>query len=183
MNVYHGYQYFNLTIYLSTKIKGSEINEIKLSKNFASFRRSREGYNRLNRGIIMSFVSDFFSRSKRFLHSIPNNYKCHVMWHRYSYCGHFRDSDGKTIVDVTRQKQVPPHSKALVLSSHSSTSVLLTVAVLPTVPLPCHNALNPSGRPLRVNRTMILRTHQNTFLSLHSCSWCFPCFEIWRCIA
>jgi hypothetical protein len=104
------------------------------------------------------------------------------MWHRYSYCGHFRDSDGKTIVDVTRQKQVPPHSKALVLSCHSSTSVLLTVAVLPTVPLPRRNALNPSGRPLRVNRTMILRMHQNTVLSLHSCSWSFPCFEIWCCI-
>ena len=110
----------------------------------------------------------FFCRSESFLPSIPSNYKCHVMWHLCSYCGHFRDSDGKTIVDVTRQKQVPPHSKTLVLSCHSSTSVLLTVSVLPTVSLPCHNALNSSGRPLRVNRTMILQTHRNTFLSLHS---------------
>ena len=110
---------------------------------------------------------EFFSRSERFLHSIPSNYKCHVMWHPCSYCGHFRDSDGKTVVFVTRQKQVPPHSKTLVLSCHSSTSVLLTVSALPTVSLPCHNALNPSGRPLRVNRTMILQTHQNTFFSLH----------------
>jgi len=113
-------------------------------------------------------VLTFFFRSERSLHSVPSNYKCHVMWHRCSYCGHFRDSDGKTIVYVTRQKQVSPHSKTLMLSCHSSTSVLLTISVLPTVSLPCSNVLNPSGRPLRVNRTMILQAHQNTFLSLQN---------------
>jgi hypothetical protein len=71
-------------------------------------------------------------------------------------------------VDVTREKQVTPHSTNLVLPYHSSAFVLLTVSILPTVSLPCHNALNPSGSPFRVKRTMILQTHQNTFLSFHS---------------